>query len=50
MKGEKRFLAGLAAIAEAARLADVDVLHPNPIRPYTGLMVDLAKKVADGLL
>ncbi len=50
MKIEKKYLAGLAAIAEAVRLADVDVITSYPIRPYTGLMVDLSKKVADGLL
>ena len=50
MKGEKKFLAGLAAVAEAAMLADVDVISSFPIRPYTGLMVDLSKKVADGKL
>ncbi len=50
MKGEKRFLAGLAAVAEAAKLADVDVISSFPIRPYTGLMVDLSLKVANGEL
>ena len=50
MKGEKKFLAGLAAVAEAAKLADVDVISSFPIRPYTGLMVDLSKKVANGEL
>ncbi len=50
MLGEKKFLAGLAAVAEAAMLADVDVISSFPIRPYTGLMVDLSKKVADGKL
>ena len=50
MKGEKKFLAGLAAVAEAAKLADVDVISSFPIRPYTGLMVDLSKKIANGEL
>lgn len=50
MKGEKKFLAGLAVVAEAAMLADVDVISSFPIRPYTGLMVDLSKKIADGKL
>jgi len=50
MKGEKKFLAGLAAVAEAAKLADVDVISSFPIRPYTGLMVDLSLKVANGEL
>ena len=50
MKGEKKFLAGLAAVAEAAKLANVDVISSFPIRPYTGLMVDLSKKVANGEL
>jgi pyruvate/2-oxoacid:ferredoxin oxidoreductase alpha subunit len=37
MKCEKRFIAGLTAVAEAATLADVDVITSYPIRPYTGL-------------
>ncbi len=50
MKSKKNFLAGLAAVAEAAKLANVDVISSFPIRPYTGLMVDLSKKVANGEL
>jgi len=50
MKGKKKFIAGTAAVAEAAMLANVDVISAYPIRPYTGLMVDLSKKVADGKL
>lgn len=50
MKCEKRFIAGLTAVAEAATLADVDVITSYPIRPYTGLMIDLSQRVANGEL
>jgi pyruvate ferredoxin oxidoreductase alpha subunit len=39
---------GARAIAEAVRLADVDVIAAYPIRPYTGIMNALAKMIADG--
>lgn len=39
---------GTRAIAEAVKLADVDVIAAYPIRPYTGVMNSLAKMVADG--
>jgi pyruvate ferredoxin oxidoreductase alpha subunit len=35
-------------MAEAVKIADVDVIAAYPIRPYTGIMNDLAKMVADG--
>jgi len=39
---------GAKAIAEAVKLADVDVITAYPIRPYTGVMNALAKMIADG--
>lgn len=39
---------GTRAVAEAVKIADVDVVAAYPIRPYTGIMNDLAKMVADG--
>jgi pyruvate ferredoxin oxidoreductase alpha subunit len=39
---------GARAIAEAVRVADVDVIAAYPIRPYTGIMNALAKMIADG--
>jgi len=41
---------GARAVAEAARIADVDVIAAYPIRPYTGVMNALAKMIADGEL
>src|SRR6266540_6981485 len=39
---------GCEAIAEAIRLADVDVMAAYPIRPYDGVMQAVAKLLADG--
>src|SRR5437016_6063422 len=39
---------GCEAIAEAIRLADVDVMAAYPIRPYDGVMQAAAKHVANG--
>jgi len=50
MKGKKMFISGLAAVAEAVKLADVDVIASFPIRPYTGVMIDLSRKIANGEL
>jgi len=45
----KRYMwTGTRAIAEAVKLADVDVIAAYPIRPYTGVMNSLAKMLADG--
>lgn len=41
-------LSGTDAVAQAVRLADVDVFAAYPIRPYTGVMDRLAKFLADG--
>lgn len=44
----KHVWTGTRSIAEAVKIADVDVIAAYPIRPYTGIMNDLAKMVADG--
>jgi hypothetical protein len=41
---------GCAAAAYAALYANVDVITAYPIRPYTAIMMNLAKFVADGIL
>ncbi len=43
-------LSGTAAAAQAAKLAKVEVICSYPIRPYTALMMELAKMVANGEL
>ncbi len=48
--GTKRRISGCVAVAHAVRLADVDVICSYPIRPYTGIMSELARMVADGEL
>ncbi|WP_213698815.1 oxalate oxidoreductase subunit alpha [Acetomicrobium sp.] len=48
--GKKRLITGVVATAEAVRLADVDVISSFPIRPYTGIMSELARMIADGEL
>jgi len=45
---KKKVITGARAIAEAVRLADVDVIAAYPIRPYTGIMNALAQMIADG--
>ncbi|NLY55637.1 MAG: pyruvate ferredoxin oxidoreductase [Firmicutes bacterium] len=47
---DKRLISGCVAVAHAVRLADVDVITSYPIRPYTGVMSELARMVADGEL
>ncbi|AFH42921.1 2-oxoacid:ferredoxin oxidoreductase subunit alpha [Fervidicoccus fontis] len=39
---------GARAIAEAVKVADVDVISAYPIRPYTGIMNALASMIANG--
>jgi pyruvate ferredoxin oxidoreductase alpha subunit/oxalate oxidoreductase subunit alpha len=46
----KKLLTGCAAVAQGVRLADVDVISTYPIRPYTGIMSELARMIADGEL
>ncbi len=43
-------LSGCAASAQAAKMAKVEVICSYPIRPYTALMMELAKMVANGEL
>ncbi len=47
-KSKREVINGARAIAEAVRLADVDVIAAFPIRPYTGIMNALAQMIADG--
>lgn len=44
----EELLTGTDAVAQAVRLANVDVFSAYPIRPYTGVMDRLAKFLADG--
>ena len=46
----KELLTGCQAVAQAVRLADVDVIAAYPIRPYTEVMDALSKIIADGQL
>lgn len=48
--GRKVRISGCKAVAEAVKAADVDVIASYPIRPYTGVMVELARMVAEGEL
>jgi pyruvate ferredoxin oxidoreductase alpha subunit len=45
---KKKPITGARAIAEAVKLADVDVIAAYPIRPYTGIMNALAEMIANG--
>ncbi len=46
----EELLNGCQAVAQAVRLADVDVIAAYPIRPYTEVMDMLSKIIADGQL
>ena len=46
--GRIEYISGCIAAAHGARLANVDVICSYPIRPYTGIMSELARMVADG--
>ncbi|MPZ13300.1 MAG: pyruvate ferredoxin oxidoreductase [Chloroflexi bacterium] len=46
----EELLTGCQAVAQAVRLADVDVISAYPIRPYTEVMDSLSKIIADGQL
>lgn len=48
--GVVKRISGCVATANAVKLADVDVICSYPIRPYTGIMSELARMVADGEL
>jgi pyruvate/2-oxoacid:ferredoxin oxidoreductase alpha subunit len=43
-------LSGCAAAAQGAKFAEVEVISSYPIRPYTAIMMELAKMVANGEL
>ena len=47
---KEQMLTGCRAAAEGARLAEVEVICSYPIRPYTAIMMELAKMVANGEL
>lgn len=47
---EEKLLSGCAAAAQAARLAEVEVICSYPIRPYTAIMMELSRMVANGEL
>ena len=46
----EELLTGCQAVAQAVRLADVDVIAAYPIRPYTEVMDAISKIIADGQL
>ncbi|MEJ2690510.1 MAG: pyruvate ferredoxin oxidoreductase [Deltaproteobacteria bacterium] len=47
---ETKHLTGCSAAAQAAKAAEVEVVCSYPIRPYTAIMMELAKMVANGEL
>ncbi|MEM0151340.1 MAG: pyruvate ferredoxin oxidoreductase [Thermoplasmata archaeon] len=47
-KQNYKVLNGAKAIAEAIKIADVDVISAYPIRPYTGIMNAIAQMLANG--
>src|SRR3712207_7162721 len=50
VKQEEKLMTGTQAVAQAVRLADVEVTSAYPIRPYDGVMQAVAKLIADGEL
>jgi pyruvate ferredoxin oxidoreductase alpha subunit len=48
--GKEMLISGCAAIAQALRLADIDVVTAYPIRPYDTVMQAVAKLIASGEL
>jgi Pyruvate:ferredoxin oxidoreductase and related 2-oxoacid:ferredoxin oxidoreductases, alpha subunit len=47
---KESMMTGCRAAAEGAKAAEVEVICSYPIRPYTAIMMELAKMVADGEL
>jgi pyruvate/2-oxoacid:ferredoxin oxidoreductase alpha subunit len=47
---QEKMLSGCAAAAQGARFAEIEVTASFPIRPYTAIMMELAKMVANGEL
>jgi pyruvate/2-oxoacid:ferredoxin oxidoreductase alpha subunit len=50
MMAQERMLSGCAAAAQGAKYAEVEVICSYPIRPYTAIMMELARMVANGEL
>lgn len=49
-RANQELLTGCQAVAHGVRLADVDVIAAYPIRPYTEVMDQISKMIADGNL
>jgi pyruvate/2-oxoacid:ferredoxin oxidoreductase alpha subunit len=47
---QEKLLSGCAAAAQGAKYAEVEVICSFPIRPYTAIMMELSKMVANGEL
>jgi pyruvate ferredoxin oxidoreductase alpha subunit/oxalate oxidoreductase subunit alpha len=47
---QEKMLSGCAAAAQGAKFAEVEVICSFPIRPYTAIMMELARMVASGEL
>jgi len=47
---QEKMLSGCAAAAQGAKYAEVEVICSFPIRPYTAIMMELARMVANGEL
>src|SRR5512138_1671986 len=47
---KEQMLTGCRAAAEGAKAAEVEVICSYPIRPYTAIMMELSKMVANGEL
>jgi pyruvate ferredoxin oxidoreductase alpha subunit/oxalate oxidoreductase subunit alpha len=47
---QEKMLSGCAAAAQGAKFAEIEVTASFPIRPYTAIMMELAKMVANGEL
>lgn len=50
VRQDEKLMTGTEAVAQAVRLADVDVMSAYPIRPYDGVMQAVAKLIANGEL
>src|SRR5438132_13619166 len=48
MYEREELLNGCQAVAQAVRLADVDVIAASPLRPYTEVMDAISKIIAGG--
>ncbi len=47
---QEKMLSGCAAAAQGAKFAEIEVTASFPIRPYTAIMMELSKMVANGEL